>query len=255
MSIEPTKIPRADELVEYAELLRIKPDDPLQPESKPVDAAAADIPLILHSVPKGERDPYLPHGSPDPNSTVLSASNLIEALVARGHRSLVASWAIYRCIVRGFLGAETAVINVPRGAISIEAKYRDPVRRLRERVETYQVSVSMKPGPVYATPDHVPGVREPGESYVSRKYLVVWPNEVLWDWWKHNAGAALALSDTTSTSELTFSQPRGPKDWAKVFRVSYDTMKKMLKEQTVRNQHVSPRRYRICIDDLPPSTR
>ena len=52
-----------------------------------------------------------------------------------------------------------------------------------------------------------------------------------------------------------WSRPHGPKNWAKVFGVSYDTMKAMLDGGKVRNRKVSPRRYRICMEDLPPNAR
>jgi hypothetical protein len=52
-----------------------------------------------------------------------------------------------------------------------------------------------------------------------------------------------------------WSKPKGPQDWARVFGVSRDTMRKMLQDQTVRNRQLSPRRYCICVDDLPPKAR
>lgn len=48
-----------------------------------------------------------------------------------------------------------------------------------------------------------------------------------------------------------WSEPGGPLHWATVFGVSYKTMKRWLDDQTIRNQKLSPRRYRVSKDELP----
>lgn len=242
--------PSATELAEYAGHLGVHPDSPLQPQQAQVDAAAADVPLVFRDTSK--RDPYLPRSNPDPNSKIVNARGLAGALALRGHNSSVASWAIYRLIARGFLGAETAIIHLPNAPTSTQT---DPTEMVREDIAAYQIPISTTPGPVYATrsmtADYRPDVPEPGVSYTTSTYLVVWPTNELWDWWSHSASAALAVTDAASTSGLKYSKARGPKEWANRFGVGVDTMKKMLDKGTVRNQKVTERRYRICVEDLP----
>jgi hypothetical protein len=48
-----------------------------------------------------------------------------------------------------------------------------------------------------------------------------------------------------------WSVPDSPSVWAKVFKVHYNTMIKWLKTQAIKNLQVSPRRYRIAIEELP----
>jgi hypothetical protein len=215
----------AKELAEYREHLKVRFDSPLQPQQAQVDAAAAVVPLILRESP--ERDPYLPLGNPDPEGMIVSAPSLISQLAMRGHDTSVASWAIYRLIERGFLGAETAIIHVPKTPILPDQKPRasrkqvktrtgfgefiDPTKMAHEAMTAFQVPISKKPGPVYATRrlNHCQSAPEPGESYVSHSYLVVWPTDALWDWWKYSLDAALSVTEDRpdSAPKLTRDVP------------------------------------------------
>lgn len=49
-----------------------------------------------------------------------------------------------------------------------------------------------------------------------------------------------------------WSEPDSPKRWAKRFGLSWDTLKKRLREQKIRHRKLSDRSYRIHRDDLPP---
>lgn len=51
--------------------------------------------------------------------------------------------------------------------------------------------------------------------------------------------------------EVEWTQPDGIKQWARVFGLSDKTMKKWLDNQVIRNQQLSPRRYRIATHELP----
>jgi hypothetical protein len=207
-------IPSANELAEYTKHLNVRLDSSLQPQPAQVDAAAAAVPLILREIP--ERDPYLPYGNPNPEGIIVSAPSLIAKLAMRGHDASVASWAIYRLIERGFLGAETATIHVPKTRVvltpnekrrttrkqgkahSVRGGLIAPSERVLEALTACQIPTSTKPGPVYATRKMSPGQRvvpEPGESYASHSYLVVWPTKELWDWWKFSSDAALSVTD------------------------------------------------------------
>ncbi len=208
-------VPFAKELAEYAEHLRIHRDSPLQPDERRVDAAAQDVPVVLRNLQ--ERDPYLPVGNPDPNGKIIGVHNLAAMLAMRGHDPIIASWAIYRLIERGFLGAEIAIIYVPEapGSARFEKKARRACRQAKtpggpgdvidrtgtvreNEVTAFQIPISMKPGPLYvtreATRDRQSDFQEPGKSYTSYSYLVFWPTEELWDWWKHSPRAKLSLS-------------------------------------------------------------
>jgi len=48
-----------------------------------------------------------------------------------------------------------------------------------------------------------------------------------------------------------WSSPDTPKRWAKRFRVSVDTMKRLLKAGTIRNKRLSDRSYQVHVDDVP----
>lgn len=215
-------IPSAKELAEFREHLKVRLDSSFQPQQTQVNAAAADVPLVLREIP--ERDPYLPYGNPDPKGMIVSAPSLISSLAKRGHDSSVASWAVYRLIERGFLGVETAVIHVPKTpklrtsdekprrprkqvkAFSGFGDYVDPTEMARESATAYQIPISMQPGPIYASCSTSPGqpiVPEPGKSYASHTYLVVWATDELWDWWKFSSGSALSVAENRSDSEST----------------------------------------------------
>jgi hypothetical protein len=52
-------------------------------------------------------------------------------------------------------------------------------------------------------------------------------------------------------AEPEWSEPDSPSQWARLFGVHYNTMIAWLKRQIVRNKQVTPRRYRIAVDELP----
>jgi transposase-like protein len=51
--------------------------------------------------------------------------------------------------------------------------------------------------------------------------------------------------------QLKWSQPMGLCAWAIIFGVHRNTMRKWLDEQTVKNQRMSPRMWRVAIEELP----
>jgi hypothetical protein len=52
-------------------------------------------------------------------------------------------------------------------------------------------------------------------------------------------------------AQLKWSQPLGLTKWAKIYGVHPNTMRAWLKDQVVRNERMSPRFWRIAIEDLP----
>ncbi len=55
----------------------------------------------------------------------------------------------------------------------------------------------------------------------------------------------------TETEPIEWSEPKSPTEWSKIFDVHYNTMIAWLKNQTVRNQKVTDRRYRVATFELP----
>ena len=52
-------------------------------------------------------------------------------------------------------------------------------------------------------------------------------------------------------SNVQWSRPMGIKTLSLIFDVHRNTMSKWLKEQVIYNQHLSPRRWRIAVFELP----
>jgi len=51
--------------------------------------------------------------------------------------------------------------------------------------------------------------------------------------------------------ELKWSAPVGVKHWARIFDVHPNTMRKWLRNGVIRNEQLSPRRWRVAMEDLP----
>jgi hypothetical protein len=62
-------------------------------------------------------------------------------------------------------------------------------------------------------------------------------------------------SSSPKKKRTRWSKPDFPKQWARVFRVSRNEMVRWLKDGKIRNIQVSPRKYRIAVEDLPPGYR
>jgi hypothetical protein len=103
----------------------------------------------------------------------------------------------------------------------------------------------------------LPGIMEwfrdwatPQQSYGTRSLLPF-----------QTANAAVPASDLAPTpanpamthhdEEEGWSAPMSPTELARLFDVHYNTMITWLKNQTIRNQQVTPRRYRIGKEELP----
>lgn len=65
------------------------------------------------------------------------------------------------------------------------------------------------------------------------------------------ADEADAAEEAAAQAKVEWSEPDSPLQWAQVFGLSYKTMKTWLDNQVIRNQQLSPRRYRIAKDELP----
>ena len=64
----------------------------------------------------------------------------------------------------------------------------------------------------------------------------------------------IPLSETKQAAiieQLKWSQPAGLKIWAEIFGRHRNTMRKWLDHQTIRNEHMSPRLWRVAIEELP----
>lgn len=58
--------------------------------------------------------------------------------------------------------------------------------------------------------------------------------------------------DTTSSLKVPiWSSPRSPAEWAKAFRVSWDTLKKRFDDGSIRATKLTTKSYRVHVDDLP----
>ncbi len=61
--------------------------------------------------------------------------------------------------------------------------------------------------------------------------------------------------DGVELDKITWSQPLNLRKWCLVFGVDYrrsrNTVSKWFRDQTIRNQHISPRYWRVHIEDLP----
>jgi len=202
--------PSGKKLAEYAQLLKVHLNGPLQPQASLVNSAAADVPVILHEY--AGRDSYLPAGNPDPNAKTISTSRLVSALGTRGHVETAAAWAIFNLIKRGFLGAETATILIPETAAPSQTKPAATPPADVGTADAVQVHVHIADSPGAAV--MVPMSNEPGQpihalrgaesrrgkprsgqKYVPVPYLIVWPTKALSDWWRHSTEARLTLVD------------------------------------------------------------
>lgn len=174
------------------------------PSQQLIDAAARDIAVVVKDV---EATQYMP-GDPDAN-TVVVAGHLAAQLGKRGHNGVAASWAIYRLIELGRLGAEIAEIQLPRpqhrdvttnDLVVGESTGGEVVQnrlRVDEVVTAYLIPPSTAPG--RAIEARLPD----GQVSTTRcrviQYLVVWPTEELWAWCR---------SASTTVPALTSDEPQ-----------------------------------------------
>ena len=61
----------------------------------------------------------------------------------------------------------------------------------------------------------------------------------------------MRADSTANVSKLKWSQPMGLKGLSQIFDVHRNTMSKWLKDQVIRNQQLSPRRWRIASYEMP----
>jgi hypothetical protein len=62
---------------------------------------------------------------------------------------------------------------------------------------------------------------------------------------------AVAKRQASPNAELEFSNEKSPRQWAKVFRCSWDTLKRRMAAGKIRYCKLSTKSYRIAIADLP----
>ena len=55
----------------------------------------------------------------------------------------------------------------------------------------------------------------------------------------------------TDISQVQWSHPMGLKELSQIFEVHRNTMSKWLKNQTVRNRQLSPRKWEVAVFELP----
>ena len=55
----------------------------------------------------------------------------------------------------------------------------------------------------------------------------------------------------TNLSKMKWSHPMGLKELSQIFDVHRNTMSKWLKNQTVRNRQLSPRKWEVAVFELP----
>lgn len=53
------------------------------------------------------------------------------------------------------------------------------------------------------------------------------------------------------TSDEHWSVPKMPSEWARLFNMSWDTLKPLFESQTIRNKQLSPKLYRVHRTELP----
>jgi hypothetical protein len=52
-------------------------------------------------------------------------------------------------------------------------------------------------------------------------------------------------------SDDRWSVPKMPSEWARLFNMSWDTLKPLFESQTIRNKQLSPKMYRVHRTELP----
>lgn len=243
---------RSNQLAAFAQKLKLVPEgQPIPPlgilpnneyatvkvSPEALDRVANAVPLAFRHYANtgGPRDPYLPEANPDPSATIIAAETLAELLMAEHPFPWLAiPWAIFRLIEGGFLGAEIAHVFVPapepptgskrtrsKKARSKSRTVIEPVPpQANEPITDYPVGLtiptSSKPGTIYLTPDGKAPRKKDAKNYREVSYLVVWPTQELWDWWKHDTNVLPSLTtygeqhtQTTSTRS-TDAHPAGP---------------------------------------------
>ena len=57
--------------------------------------------------------------------------------------------------------------------------------------------------------------------------------------------------NSVNVANVKWSHPMGLKELSQIFDVHRNTMSKWLKEQTICNRHLSPRRWEVAVFELP----
>ena len=57
--------------------------------------------------------------------------------------------------------------------------------------------------------------------------------------------------NNSDTSKVQWTHPMGLKELSQIFDVHRNTMSKWLKDQTIRNRQLSPRKWEVAIFELP----
>ena len=57
--------------------------------------------------------------------------------------------------------------------------------------------------------------------------------------------------NNVNVANVKWSHPMGLKELSQIFDVHRNTMSKWLKEQTICNRHLSPRRWEVAVFELP----
>ena len=164
-----------------------------------IDAAARDVAVVINEI---DPDQYLPT---DPEATrVVVAPYLISQLRKRGHREQVASWAVYKLIEIGRLGAEIAEIQLPRPKRRLSASTEIIIGEsmggeeienhliIDEVVTLYLIPSSSAPG--RAVEARLPGGQPSSNACDVFQYLVVWPTDELWEWYRSSSTTAPSLT-------------------------------------------------------------
>jgi hypothetical protein len=61
----------------------------------------------------------------------------------------------------------------------------------------------------------------------------------------------MKTGNSSNVTKLRWSQPMGLKGLSQIFDVHRNTMSKWLKDQIIRNQQLSPRRWRVASYEMP----
>jgi hypothetical protein len=60
------------------------------------------------------------------------------------------------------------------------------------------------------------------------------------------------IETETNSSDGPWSEPTTPSQWAKVFGLSWDALRRRFNDGSIRNKKLSTKSYRVHVDDLPP---
>ncbi len=169
------------------------------PAQQLIDAAARDVAVVIDEI---DPDQYL---ALDPEvKQVVAARHLIAQLGKRGHSEQVASWAVYKLIETGRLEAEIAEIQLPRTegrhlasndvviGESIDGDVLNSHLMIDEVVTPYLIPSSSAPG--RAVEARLPDGQPSSNACDVFQYLVVWPTDELWEWYRSSSTTAPSLT-------------------------------------------------------------